>query len=50
MKKRIAELLVKYPFLKWITNRFVLATLFLLYGCCFLTPTLFTITELLIKK
>jgi len=28
MKEKIAALLIKYPFLKWITNRFVLVTLF----------------------
>ena len=28
MKRRFDELLRKYPFFKWLTNRFVLATLF----------------------
>lgn len=28
MKQKIAALLIKYPFLKWVTNRFILATLF----------------------
>jgi len=28
MKEKIADLITKYPFLKWATNRFVLVTLF----------------------
>ena len=28
MKKKLAKLKAKYPFLKWVTNRFVLVTLF----------------------
>lgn len=28
MKLKIAQLITKYPFLKWATNRFVLVTLF----------------------
>ncbi len=35
MKKRIEDLLLKYPFLKWATNRFVLATLFFIVWLLF---------------
>ncbi len=35
MKQKIADLLMKYPFLKWITNRFILATLFFILWLLF---------------
>ncbi|UUV21579.1 FtsB family cell division protein [Paenimyroides aestuarii] len=35
MKQKIAALLVKYPFLKWATNRFVLVTLFFIVWLLF---------------
>ena len=35
MKQKIADLLIKYPFLKWITNRFVLVTLFFILWLLF---------------
>lgn len=35
MKKRLDELLIKYPFLKWATNRFVIATLFFIIWLLF---------------
>lgn len=35
MKEKIAALLVKYPFLKWATNRFVLVTLFFIVWLLF---------------
>lgn len=35
MKKQYSELLLKYPFLKWLTNRFVIATLFFIIWLLF---------------
>lgn len=35
MKEKVAALLVKYPFLKWATNRFILATLFFIVWLLF---------------
>ncbi len=35
MKKKIEALLIKYPFLKWVTNRFVLVTLFFIIWMLF---------------
>lgn len=35
MKEKIEALLIKYPFLKWITNRFVLVTLFFILWLLF---------------
>ena len=35
MKNRLAPLTEKYPFLKWMTNRFVLVTLFFLVWLIF---------------
>ncbi|WCM42953.1 septum formation initiator family protein [Flavobacterium sp. CBA20B-1] len=35
MKQKFAALLVKYPFLKWATNRFVLVTLFFIVWLLF---------------
>ncbi|WKW46557.1 septum formation initiator family protein [Myroides sp. JBRI-B21084] len=35
MKQQIAALLVKYPFLKWVTNRFVLVSLFFIIWLLF---------------